>query len=204
MRPRRRRPLGLVALLAALALAGACSAPVDSGPKTLRAAGIPADLRQETSSTTTTTLVTTGESEEVTVYFIKNDPSTLTDRLVPVKRLVTPPVSVEKVVQTLFAGPTTQERLQGLRTAISPDTTVLGAPIEAHIATINVSKNFASGPPLDQINAFAQVVFTAVEVGGVTGVLFAQNGHRQEVPQGDGSLMSALLGRAAYPQVTPR
>ena len=203
MRPRRRRPLGLVALLAALALAGACSAPVDSGPKTLRAAGIPADLRQETSSTTTT-IVSTGESEEVTVYFIKADPSTGTDRLVPVKRLVTLPVSVEKVIQKLFAGPTNQELLQGLRTAISPDTTVLGAPIEAHIATINVSKNFASGPPLDQINAFAQVVFTAVEVGGVTGVLFAQNGHRQEVPQGDGSLMSAPLGRAAYPQVTPR
>jgi hypothetical protein len=38
----------------------------------------------------------------------------------------------------------------------------------------------------------------------VTGVLFAENGRRQEVPQGDGSSTSAPLGRASYPQVTPR
>lgn len=195
--------LGLVALVAVLALAAGCSAPVDSGPKTLRAAGIPADLRQETSSTTTT-IISTGESEEVTVYFIGTDRTTGTDRLVAVKRRVTPPVSVEKVLQKLFAGPTSQERLQGLRTAISPDTTVLGAPIEAHIATVNVSGNFALGTPQDQINAFAQVVFTTVDVGSVTGVVFAQQGHRLEVPQGDGSSTSAPLGRASYPQVTPR
>ena len=200
---RRRPPGGLVALVTALALAGACSAPIDSGPRTLRASSIPPDLRGET-TTSTTTVISTGESEEATVYYIKTDATTGTDRLVPVKRLVTPPVTVEKVVQKLFAPPTNQERLDGLHTAISPDTTILGAPIESHIATINVSKIFAFGPPQEQINAFAQVVFTAVGVGGVTGVLFALNGHRLEVPQGDGSSTSAPLGRASYPQVTPR
>jgi len=193
----------LVALAAALALAGACSAPIDSGPRTLRAASIPADLRGAT-STTTTTVLSTGESEEVTVYFIGPDRSTGNERLVPVKRFVSPPVSVEKVLQKLFAGPTTQELSNGLRTAITPDTNVLGAPVEAKIATVNVSKNFAFGQVPEQIIAFAQVVFTAVDVGGVTGVLFAQNGHREEVPQGDGSSTSAPLGRASYPQVTPR
>ena len=83
MRPitlRPRRPGGgLVALVVVLALAAACSAPVDSGPKTLRAASIPSDLRGET-TTTATTILSTGESEEATVYFIKNDPTTLTDR----------------------------------------------------------------------------------------------------------------------------
>jgi spore germination protein GerM len=184
-------------LLLGLLLAGACSVPVDSGPKTLRAAGIPADLREETSSTTTT-ILSTNESEEVTVYFILND------RLAPVKRRVTPPVTLEKVLQKLFAGPTTAEQVTGLRTNISFDTNVLGAPVEARIATINVSKNFASGAVPEQIIAYAQVVFTAVDVPGVTGVLFAQNGHRQEAPQGDGSSQSAPLGRASYPQVTPR
>jgi spore germination protein GerM len=196
VRGRRWGP-GLL-LAVGLLLAGACSTPVDSGPKTLRAAGIPADLREETSSTTTT-ILSTGESEEVTVYFILND------RLSPVKRRVTPPVTVEKVLQELFAGPpTTAEQVNGLRTAISPDTTVLGAPIEARIATVNVSKNFAFGQVPEQIIAFAQVVFTAVDVAGVTGVLFALKGKRQEAPQGDGSSQSAPLSRAAYPQVTPR
>lgn len=205
LRPPRRRPRwrGLLAFIPVLVLAAGCSAPIDSGPKTLGAASIPAELRQETSSTTTT-VISTGEAEEVTVYFIGADKTTGIDRLVPVKRRVSPPVTVEKVLQTLFAGPTSQERLQGLRTTISPETTILGAPIEAHIATINVSGNFALGTPQDQINAFAQVVFTTVDVGSVTGVVFSEQGHRLEVPQGDGSSTSAPLGRASYPQVTPR
>jgi spore germination protein GerM len=187
----------LVILAATLLLAGACSAPLDSGPKTLRAASIPADLREETSSTTTT-IVSTGDSEEITVYLIGGD------RLVPVKRRVSPPVTVQKVLQSLFAPPTTAELVMGLRTAISPDTAVLGAPVEDRIATVNVSKDFAFGAPTEQILAFAQVVFTAVDVSGVTGVLFAKNGHRQDVPQGDGSSVSTPLGRASYALVTPR
>jgi spore germination protein GerM len=188
----------LLALVAMLLLAGACSAPVDSSPKTLRAASLPEDLRTATSSTTTTT-VPTGESEQVTIYFIGSD-----QRLSPVKRLVSSPVTLEKVLQKLFAGPTTAEGVSGLRTAISPDTTVLGAPIEARIAVVNVSKGFAFGTVDDRIRAYAQVVFTAVDVGGVTGVLFSVNGHRQEVPAGDGSNQSAPLGRGSYPEYTPR
>jgi len=199
----RLRPVTSVAVLAVLVLAAACSAPLDSGPRTLRAAGIPSDLRG-TTSTTTTTIVTTGESEEVTVYFIRQDPASGADRLVAVKRRVTPPVSVEKVLQKLFAGPTQEERLDGMRTGISPDSTILGAPIEAKITTVNLSRNFAFGAPPEQIKAFAQVVFTAVDVAGVTGVLFAVNGHREEVPQGDGSSTSAPLGPASYPLETPR
>jgi spore germination protein GerM len=186
----------LVAGLVALVAAAGCSSPVDSGPKTLRAASIPEALRSP--SSTTSTSVPSGESEEVTVYYIQGD------RLAPVTRRVSPPVTVEKVLQKLFAGPTTAEAVGGLRSAISPDTDILGAPIEARIATVNVSKNFAFGLPTDQIMAVAQVVFTAVEIPGVTGVLFAENGRRQEVPQGDGSSTSAPLGRASYPQVTPR
>ncbi len=194
---RRPSPIAtLVAGVVALVAAAGCSAPVDSGPKTLRAASIPAALRSP--SSTTSTSVPSGESEEVTVYYIQGD------RLAPVKRLVSPPVTVEKVLQKLFAGPTTAEAVGGMRSAISPDTDILGAPIEARIATVNVSKNFAFGLPTDQIMAVAQVVFTAVEIPGVTGVLFAENGRRQEVPEGDGSSTSAPLGRASYPQVTPR
>jgi spore germination protein GerM len=195
----RRRPLWSMMVLAAAVLASAaCSAPVDSGPKTIRAASMPEGLRAATSSSTTTT-APTGESEEVNIYFIGPD-----QRLTPVKRRVSPPVTVEKVLQKLFAGPTTAEGVSGLRTAISPDTAVLGAPIEARIAIVDVSKSFAFGPVDDRIRAYAQVVFTAVDVGGVTGVLFAVDGRRQEVPAGDGSNQSAPLGRGSYPEYTPR
>jgi spore germination protein GerM len=194
---RSRFSVSAAFVLAALGVAG-CSAPVDSGPKTLRAASIPANLRAETSSTTSTTVLS-GASEEVTVYFIGPD-----ERLVPVKHRVSSPVSLEKVLQNLFAGPTPAEAVGGLRTAISPETTILGAPIEARIATVNVSRNFAFGRVSDHPIAFAQVVFTAVDVEGVTGVLFAVNGRRQEAPEGDGRVTSTPLGRASYAQVTPR
>ena len=195
---RLRLAVGVVAALAAIVIAGGCSAPVDSGPQAIRATRIPEGLRTATSATTTTT-APTGESEEVTIYFIGQD-----QRLVGVKRRVSPPVTVEKALQKLFTAPTTAEGVAGLRTAISPETTVLGVTIENRIATVNVSKNFAFGPVEDQIRAYAQVVFTAVDVPGVTGVLFAVNGHRQEVPAGDGSNQSAPLGRGSYPEYTPR
>jgi spore germination protein GerM len=179
-------------------VAAACSAPVDSAPKSIRAASIPEGLRTESSSTTTTT-PPTGESEEVTVYLIGPD-----QRLVAVKRRVTSPVTVEKALRKLFTPPTTAEGVAGYRTAISPDTTLRSATIENKIVTVDVSKVFALGSVEDQIRAYAQVVFTAVEIGSVTGVLFAVNGRRLEGPAGDGSTQSAPLGRGAYTSYTPR
>lgn len=199
MKPVRRLGVMIVVVTAVL-LSTACSSPVDSGPKAIRTASIPEGLRSETSSTTTTT-VPTGESEEVTVFLIGPPPE---QRLVPVKRLVRSPVTVEKVLQKLFTPPTTAEGVAGFRTAISPDTTVLGAQIENKIVTVDVSKVFAFGDVTDQIRAYAQVVFTAVETGSVTGVQFAVNGRRLEVPAGDGSNQSTPLGRGAYPEYAPR
>jgi spore germination protein GerM len=188
----------MMALMAAVLLAGGCSAPVDSGPKAIRAANIPEGLRTETSATTTTT-GPTGESEEVTVYLIGQD-----QRLAPVKRRVSSPVTVQKVLQKLFTPLTTAEGVAGYRTAISPESTVLRTDIENKIVTVDVSKVFAFGAVDDQIRAYAQVVFTAVDLEGVTGVLFAVNGRRLEVPAGDGSNQSAPLGRGSYPEYTPR
>jgi spore germination protein GerM len=188
----------LAVALGAAVLLGACSAPVDSGPKAIGAARLPEGLRTESSSTTTT-IAPTGESEEVTIYYIGQD-----QRLAPVKRRVTPPITVQKVLQKLFTPPTTSEGVTGYRTAISAETTVLSALVENKIVTVDVSKVFAFGPVDDQIRAYAQVVFTAVDVEGVTGVLFSVNGRRLEVPAGDGSNQSAPLGRGSYPQFTPR
>ena len=185
-------------LMVVLFLAGACSAPVDSGPKSIRSASIPVGLRAETSSTTTTT-VPAGSSEEVTVYFIASD-----GHLQPVTRRVTSPVTAAKVLQKLFAGPLDAEALSGLHTAISGDTTILGANVESSILTVNTSKSFAFGPVPEQIGAYAQVVFTALDLSGVIGVQFAQNGRRISVQAGDGSSTSVPLGRASFSQLTPR
>jgi spore germination protein GerM len=118
---------------------------------------------------------------------------------------VSTPVTVEKVLQKLFTPPTRAEAEGlGLRTAISPETTILGAPVDDRIVTVDTSKNFAFGTTTEQIIAYAQVVFTALDIEGVTGVQFAQNGRRIPVRAGDGSSTSQALGRASFPELIPR
>lgn len=188
-----------LALALGLVVAGACSAPVDSGPKAIREASIPVGLRSATSSTTTTT-APAGATEDVTVYFINRE-----QRLEPVTRQVTAPVTVEKVLQKLFEGPKPAEAESlSLRTAISGDTEIRRAEVKNQIVTIDTSKRFPFGALPDQILGFAQAVFTALDVNGVTGVLFAEDGRRLAVPDGSGIPQTAPLGRAAYPEATPR
>jgi spore germination protein GerM len=200
VRPARLSGAVLTALLAVVVLlAGACSAPVDSGPKAIREASIPLGLRSETSSTTVTT-APTGATVEVTVYFINRE-----ERLQAVTRQVSAPATVEKVLQKLFAGPNRSEAENaGLRTAISDETAILSAEVKNQIVTVDTSKYFPFGDLPDQITAFAQVVFTALDVEGVTGVVFAQNGRRLNAFEGTGLPTHLPLGRAAYPQATPR
>ena len=191
----------VLVLMVVLVAAVACSAPVDSGPKNIRPASIPVGLRAETSSTTSTT-TPTGESEEVNVYYITREKP---ERLQAVKRRVSAPVTPEKVLQKLFAGPTPAEAVGlGLRTAISAETTILGADVESRILTVDTSKNFAFGTNPEQIIAYAQVVFTALDLEGVTGVTFSHNGRRIPVQAGDGSSTSQPLGRASFSELIPR
>lgn len=197
MRALRRLPprgLLLAAVLNAL-LAAACGAPTDDAPRALPANDVPFGLLAPDPASTTT--VHPAASSEVTIYLAGPE------RLVPVERRVPAPASVEKVVRALLTGPTDAEARRGLRSAINPGTTVLSAPVEAGIATIDLSGDFAVGAGPEQIVALAQVVYTATELGGVVGVRFTLGGRPAEVPDGDGTLSQTPLGRAAYASFAP-
>ena len=86
-----------------------------------------------------------------------------------------------------MAGPTDAESEAGLQSALPAQTTVIDATIgTGGIATVNLGGTFAQlvGPP--QIQAVAQVVFTASAVPGVTGVTFELSGQPVEVPVASG------------------
>lgn len=195
MRALRRPPWGLLPVFLT-ALLAACGAPTDEAPRALPANDVPFGLLAPDPSATTTT-VHPAASSEVTIYLAGRE------RLVPVERRVPAPASVEKVVRTLLTGPTDAEARRGLRSAINPGTTVLSAPVEAGIATIDLSGDFAVGAGPEQIVALAQVVYTATSLGGVVGVRFTLGGRPAEVPDGDGTLSQAPLGRAAYASFAP-
>jgi hypothetical protein len=180
---RRRRAVTAIAACAAVVGLAGCGVPVDSQPTALSRHGIPFDLLAPTQSTTT---VTTAPSPiEVPVQIFLIGP---TGHLVAVARDVSvSPPDLATVLRALVAGPTDAESAEGLQSAVTAQTTVLGANIAGGIATVNLGGTFGQlvGPP--QIQAVAQVVFTASALPGVTGVTFELMGQSVQVPVASGA-----------------
>jgi len=178
---RMHRPLG-AALAAAVALGlTGCGVPIDKQPAALSRHGIPFGLLNPTSATSSPTATTSPIEVPVQVFLI--DP---TDHLVAVGRDVSVrPPDLQSVLGALVAGPTATESGAGLQTALA-QTTVIDASIAGGIATVNLGGTFGQlvGPP--QIQAVAQVVFTASSLPGITGVTFELSGSPVEVPVASG------------------
>jgi hypothetical protein len=180
-----------------ISLAG-CGVPVDKQPSALSRHGIPFDLLQPNPSTTTAT--TTPSPVEVPVQIFLIGP---TGRLAPVTRDVsgsTP--DLPTVLEALVAGPTDAESARGLQSALTTQTTVLAATIAGGVATVNLGGTFGQlvGPP--EIQAVAQVVFTASALPGVTGVTFELSGQPVEVPVASGALVPVAM-RAQFAPLSP-
>jgi spore germination protein GerM len=113
-----------------------------------------------------------------------------TGHVVAVSRTVSvSPPDLATVLRALVAGPTNVESAAGLQSAVTSQTTVLGANIAGGTATVNLGGTFGQivGPP--EIQAVAQVVFTASALPGVTGVTFELMGQSVEVPVASGALV---------------
>jgi len=171
--------VALVTATVVVGLAG-CGVPVDRSPSALSRRGIPFDLLDPNAPSTTATT----SPIEVPVEIFLIGP---TGHLVAVGRDV--PVSAPNlatVLGALVAGPTDAEATAGLQSALTTQTTVLGADISGGVASVNLGGTFGQlvGPP--QIQAVAQVVFTASALPGVTGVTFELEGQPVEVPVASG------------------
>jgi len=171
-----------LALAAGAALAG-CGVPIDAQPTALAPNRIPFGLLAPTTASSTTTSTPSPVEVPVSVYFVGP-----TGHLVPVARDV--PVSapdLTTVLEALVAGPSQAEAEAGLQSALSTQTTILGATVTGGVATVNMGGTFGQlvGPP--QIEAVAQVVFTASAFPAVKGVTFQLGGQPVEVPVASGA-----------------
>jgi hypothetical protein len=182
--PRRGAPAValVVALVACAGLAG-CGVPIDTQPTALSKSGIPFGLLAPTSPVTTPTTAPSPVEVPVQIYLVSP-----TGHLVPAARDV--PVSapdLASVLGALVLGPTDAEAAAGLQSALSAQTTILGATIASGVATVNMGGAFGQlvGPP--QIEAVAQIVFTASGLPGVSGVTFELSGVPVEVPVAGGA-----------------
>jgi hypothetical protein len=102
------------------------------------------------------------------------------------------------VLSHLLAGPTPSEFGAGVRTAISPQTTLRSANVDGATAVVDLSSACVEVGGQEQILAVAQIVLTATAVPGVTQVRFLLKSQAVEVPRADGTLTSDTLRAEDY------
>jgi len=185
---RRPRPLraaaGAVLVTGALALS-ACGVPVDSRPTALSRQGVPFGLLQPTGPTTSVTAVQPSPVEVPVQIFLfgTNGHLVAVDRDLPVASS-----DLAAVVGALVVGPTDAEAAAGIQSALPALTTVLpGTAIVSGTATVNLGGTFGQLVGTQEIEAVAQVVFTASALPGVNGVTFQLSGAPVDVPVASGA-----------------
>lgn len=74
----------------------------------------------------------------------------------------------EAAVNALLAGPTTEEKTQGIRSQVPAGVPVRSVTVDRGVATVDLGEKFASGTKADSLSArLAQLVLTVTAVRGV-------------------------------------
>lgn len=187
----------LVLLLVALVLPlGACGVRSDPVPRGLSTAEIPYGLLEEAPPTTAAPRTPSVPTAPVNVYFVRGE------RMYPVVRQVNAPPSVAKALTALLFGPQEDEATEGVRSAISPTAAIQARAIDPTTVLVDLSSEFAQGSVTEQVIGLAQVVWTATDIPGVTGVRFTLNGSPIQVPTPTGSTGDPV-GREAFAELGP-
>jgi germination protein M len=159
----------LVAVVLCLAALGACGVPIDKEPQTIG--------RSTTTTTVTPTTNASPGAREVAVYFLQD--AHLVVQSYPVTGR---PTLAAAIMFALL--PPAQGAPAGLRTAVPPDTRLLGAELSSNgeVATIDLGEGISSINGESQKQAFAQLVFTALAFGDVKQVQFSIDGKAVDAP----------------------
>jgi hypothetical protein len=164
------------------ALGSGCGVPVDNGPTVLSKRDVPFGLlAPSAASTTTTGPAPAPVAVTVQIYLL-----TPAGKLTAVSRDVPVPAPLSAILGALVDGPTNSEATAGLQSTIPAQTDVLGATVSGGVATVDLGGTFGQLVGQAQIEAVAQIVFTATAVAGVTGVSFELAGQPVSVPTATG------------------
>ncbi|HEX7167842.1 MAG TPA: GerMN domain-containing protein [Acidimicrobiales bacterium] len=188
--------LPLVAAL--IAGVAACGVQEDDRPRGLAADEVPYGLLDDApANVSTSTTAPAVQRVNVAVYFLVGD------RLEPVPRTVADPPTVARTLNALLEGPTEEEAVSGLRTAINPSTEISASRASPDVVIVDLSSAFTDVPTQEQRIALAQLVFTATGIAGINGVRFTLAGAPVGVPLPDGTVTSEPVGRDAFPNLVP-
>jgi hypothetical protein len=192
----RRAPARFV--LAALLAASltACGLPKDSSPRTITADKVPFGLLGPSTTAPDNDVVNGGTTAKL--YFIDGS------KLRPVVRSVQDR-DVRLILNGLVQGVMGTDPL-GITTAIPKDTKVVDSQFDGDTLVVTLSNEMLNVQSTEQRNAFAQLVYTATDLG-IPGVRFRvvdSSGSPQDVlPPTDQGPHPGALTRADYQQETP-
>jgi germination protein M len=152
----------------------------------------------------TTTTVPAGDVITVNVYFGKQFPGDrqlvgTASRIIPRTQQVG-----TAAMKALLEGPTDAEKQAGMFSSIPDGTTLLGLDISESVATVDLSKEYASGGgSLSMLMRLAEVVFTLTQFPTVDGVSFKLDGQPITVLGGEGIIIDHPMSRADYEDMSP-
>jgi spore germination protein GerM len=182
----------LVAVASAV-LAGGCGIPTGGTPTVIAKSDVPLHLINPVTPTTVNSPVPAGAAVPEPIYLV--GPS---QHVIAVSRDVQFPASLSEIMATLLVGPTAAESRFGLQNFLTGTKTHVVVTVVAGIATVNFTTNPVQVVGPDQTLAIAQVVYTATQQSGVTGVVFQIAGQAIEVPTASGVQVPGPVDRTSY------
>jgi spore germination protein GerM len=194
----KRATLVLIGVVLAVALLAACGVPSDSQPRDIR--------NEQRLELAEAPAAQAANAPGPKVYFLATDSSGDVERLQPSSRDVA--ADPNAVLMELFKGLTREEQGRRWRTAIPNETTLLTAPVLRPDGTLVVDVNKAlqqQATGESQIEAVAQIVFTATALEGVRRVELRVEGQTQDWLKGDNTAQpqDQPLTRYLYPELDP-
>ncbi len=198
MTGRSGRRLSRWYLVALVALPTACGIPTSGAPTAIAKANVPFHLLDPAPSTTVNSTVPPAVGVSEPIFLVAPD-----QHLVAVTRDVQIPATLGEILGALLEGPTSAEATAGLQSFLTGTRTQVTATEVGGIATVNFTTNPIQVVGPDQTLAIAQVVFTATQQPGVTGVAFQIAGQAIEVPTASGVQVPGPVDRTTYALQAP-
>ena len=140
-----------------------------------------------------------GETVTVLVYFLSGEKLATAERTLPATQAV-----ARAAMDALCGGPNDFERAAGLTSSVPAGTAVLGITIEAGVALVDLSGEYASGGgSLSMTSRVAQVVYTLTQFKTVKTVRFRLDGEPLEALGGEGVIVDTPQRRADWEDFEP-
>jgi spore germination protein GerM len=191
-----RRVLALAAVAALLVAAsalGGCGVGTQAEAQRLPKSQVPFDLL----SPGQTTRSRNGFPQTVVLFLLGKG------HLVAVTRQVPAPATFDARLSVLAAGPTKTEAAHGLSSAVSGQGSVPTGTVKGNHATIKLAADFEQLNTQNQVEALAQLVYTATAIPGVAIVSFVIGSTVVAVPRGDNTTSAVPVTRADYKILAP-